>query len=265
MTLKLFNVTINIKKETLAVVAVFVFIILSLTIYYVLDNQNNIIIDSKDAKNLNEPDLSEEEKSVFSKAGDESLETNELNDDESDEIKVYIIGCINNPGIITLKKGQMIYEAIETAGGLTEDADVTSINMVYELEENVMLNILPKNVVDLRNKEQENEDKDAYVDAGSGIQLIKDEGDCVVFTGNTNEKTASANSSYNSNLYGKININIASVSELDTLPGIGQITADSIVKYRQQYGKFKSIEDIMNVPGIKEGKFEKIKDFIIAE
>jgi len=60
----------------------------------------------------------------------------------------------------------------------------------------------------------------------------------------------------------KININTATVEELDSLPGIGPAIAAKIVAYREQNGKFKSIEDIMNVSGIGQSKFNNIKDFI---
>lgn len=61
---------------------------------------------------------------------------------------------------------------------------------------------------------------------------------------------------------GKININLATEAELDTLPGVGPSTASKIVSFREKSGNFKKIEDIMNVPGIGESKFENMKDFI---
>lgn len=61
---------------------------------------------------------------------------------------------------------------------------------------------------------------------------------------------------------GKININKASKEELMTLPGVGESRAESIIKYREDVGAFQNIEDIMQVSGIKEGLFEKIKDLI---
>lgn len=63
----------------------------------------------------------------------------------------------------------------------------------------------------------------------------------------------------------KININTASADELMTLPGIGPSTAEKIISYREQNGEFKKIEDIMNVSGIGEGKFNKMKDYITVK
>lgn len=73
---------------------------------------------------------------------------------------------------------------------------------------------------------------------------------------------SSSSVSSNSEQGDKVNINTASLAELDTLPGVGEATAQKIIDYREQNGYFTSIEDIMNVSGIGEVKFEKIKDMI---
>lgn len=264
MTIKLFNITINIKKETLAVIAVFAFMLLSLAVYIILENGDDVVIDAKDARDAVSTG-SEGASTLAGNANADSDGDREIEGAGGDEIKVYVIGCVNNPGIITLKKGQMIYEAIEAAGGVTEEADTENINMVYELEENVMLNVLSKDRVledskGYENKGYGNMAGGKAAEAGTGIQVINDEGDSVVYTGGRPGEGSSSEDSWK-----KVNINTASVAELDTLPGIGEITAESIIKYRQQHGKFERIEDIMNVPGIKEGKFEKIKGFITVE
>ncbi len=61
---------------------------------------------------------------------------------------------------------------------------------------------------------------------------------------------------------GKVNINTAAKEELMTLPGVGQSKAELIIQYREEHGRFQAIEDIMNISGIKEGLFGKIKDLI---
>ena len=257
MTIKLFNITINIKKETLAVLAVFMLMLLALAGYLIFENRDDVVIDARDIRDSGA--LAHEDTDV-SAGNDGNEDDNEKESIEIEEIKVYVIGCVNNPGIITLKKGQMIYEAIEAVGGVTEEADIENINMVYKLEENVMLNVLSRDRVLSGKEGQGNLSEEKSTDAGLGIQVIRDEGDSVIYTGGTQDRESSLKDSWK-----KININTASIAELDTLPGIGEITAESIIKYRQQYGKFEKIEDIMNVPGIKEGKFEKIKSFITVE
>ncbi|HHW00473.1 MAG TPA: competence protein ComEA [Clostridiaceae bacterium] len=173
---------------------------------------------------------------------------NDNEHNKTEEIKVYVIGCVKNPGIVTLKKGQLIDDAVKAAGGLTDDADIYNINLVYSLNENMMLRIKSKNEVN----EEENEGE--MREEGKGVAIITDEGAGVNTAGQgTSNKT------------GKININTASVNELDTLPGIGIATANDIIAYREANGKFKSIEDIMKVPRIKENRFNNIKDFITVD
>jgi len=222
-------------------------------------------------------------------------------EEAADEIKVYVVGEVNKPGVVTLKKGQIIQDAIELAGGPTEDADIENINLAYELRENVMIRVMSKSETtgqdigeegdmqvaagntenkstaagsnSTKNSQSKNVSggtsknssgsNDAKSNSGkstnnggvSGIAVTKDSGGAVVGeNASSSENSKTANS--------KININTATVEELDSLPGIGPAIAAKIVAYREQNGKFKSIEDIMNVSGIGQSKFNNIKDFI---
>ncbi|HEY8350847.1 MAG TPA: helix-hairpin-helix domain-containing protein [Clostridiales bacterium] len=163
---------------------------------------------------------------------------------KEDEIKVYVVGCVKNPGIVTLTRGQMVFDAVREAGGLTEDADADNINMVYSLNENVMLVIKSK-------KENKAVGEGAVVrsDSGPGAEVIGGGDDA-------------ANGRDDMRL---VNINTAGVDELDTLPGIGEAKARDIIAYREKHGRFGRIEDIMKVPGIKQNRFESIKDFITVD
>ncbi|MDP4180223.1 MAG: helix-hairpin-helix domain-containing protein [Bacillota bacterium] len=181
-----------------------------------------------------------------------------------ENIRVYITGCVKKPGIVTLKKGQIIYDAVNAAGGLTEEAD-KNFNMVYVLNENVWINIKSKKeaaqnmnkpssvdlkVSDSNSKNKSSNNAENNNDAGKAVDLIKDSGGAIV-----SEKQKSANS--------KININTASAEELDAaLPGVGPKIAEDIVAYRNKNGKFKAITDLVQVPGIGESKFNKLKDYI---
>lgn len=287
MTLKLFNTIIHIKKEIIAVIVVFIVMLLALIGYLISKGGDDVIIYAGDSKNSENADLGansispkedklsleKNRKNVEDKKNIENEENEDIEDieriksvEETEKIKVYIIGCVNNPGIITLEKGQMIYEAIEAAGGTTKEADIENINMVYKLEENVMLNILPKDKIKIKEEGQNRSIGDKNIESDSskqsGIQIIRDEGYSVIYASGTSDKEDSFE---NLSISKKVNINTASIAELDTLPGIGIATAESIIKYRQQYGKFDKIEDIMNVSGIKENKFEKIKEFITVK
>jgi competence protein ComEA len=247
MTFKLFNITIRIKKEILAIFAILMLFLLAL-IGFLINKNEVVIYTTKDSeKDLNNSVI----KDIDIK---ESTEKDE-NIAKTEKIKVYIIGCVKNPGIITLNKGQMIHDAIVAAGGITEEADLENINMVYRLEENVMLNILSKE------KNQKIEERDILINSNtqSGVKIIRDEGSSVLYVSETRDKD---NMFDNLSLNRKININTASTRELEILPGIGDATASNIIKYREEHGNFNKIEDIMNVSGIKENRFEKIKEYI---
>lgn len=217
-----------------------------------------------------------------------------------DEIKVYVTGEVNNPGVVTIRKGQIVKDAIDMAGGMTENADAENINLAYELKENVMLKIKPKAVDDTGKSEsnavsgnstgktvkntgstqtnaagstakastanlkntgeiktqsaQVNKSEETYDKTIAGMEIVKDSGGVVVSEKEEKEKGT-----------GKININTALVQELDALPGIGPATAEKIITYREKVGGFKKIEDIMEVPGIGESKFNSLKDYIVTE
>jgi len=145
-------------------------------------------------------------------------------------IEVYVTGEVQFPGIIEIEKGSTIIDAVEACGGFTENAS-SNINLVYELDKNLTLIIKP-------------------VDDGGGATVMEDAGDAVLI------------SEENGLIDGKININNADISSLSLLPGIGEKTAADIIAYRETAGNFLTIEDLMNVPGIKESKFSKIKDLI---
>lgn len=137
----------------------------------------------------------------------------------AEDIFVHISGEINYPGLLKLKKGQRLYEAIEMAGGVTKDADLDSVNLAMILADEDKIYI-PK------------------IGESTPAYLLN------IDSGNS-----------------KINLNRATKEELMNLDGIGDKTAEAIIKYRDENG-FNEIEDIMKVPGIGKGKFDKIKDDI---
>lgn len=150
------------------------------------------------------------------------------------EIKVHVAGCVEEEGIFTLKEGDRIADAIDAAGGLTSDANIKDINLAYTLKDGQKIYI-PSNI----------EEEVAYVTSQTGEQIIT--------SGSSNEEASAS---------GKININTATQTELETLSGIGPSTAQKIIDYRNTNGDFENIEDIKNVPGIGDAKFESIKDSI---
>ena len=141
-----------------------------------------------------------------------------------DRIGVYISGEVKNTGVYYLKKDSRITDLINICGGLTEEADVSKINPAQKLNDSDKI-IIPK-------KEE-----------------------------NLNTESIEDNNESDINVQEKININTATKDELTSLNGIGESTANKIINYRNK-NKFKEIEDIMNVPGIGEAKFNNIKDYI---
>lgn len=152
--------------------------------------------------------------------------------DESDENKiiVYICGAVKESKVISLKEDSRIADAIEAVGGLTQDADLTNINLAYILED------------------------------GEKIYIPK-KGEKIEDTSSTITSSISPSSSKST----KININKATQTELETIPGIGPSTALKIINYRTENGKFATIEDIKNVSGIGDAKFESMKDYICVK
>ena len=159
---------------------------------------------------------------------------------EDNAVIIHITGSVKKPGIVKLKEGSRIEDAIEAAGGLTENADISKVNLAYIVEDGTKIKIPSSQEEDIGDEE--------VIDNGSGENIIIE------------ENTTSSNKSSQT-----ININKATENELQTLPGIGASLASRIIEYRSQNGKFGSIDDIKNVNGIGESKFENIKDLITVK
>ena len=179
----------------------------------------------------------------------ESNQTNETEKETEETIVVHISGAVNIEGIVELEAGSRIANAIEKAGGVKENADMTDINLAYPLEDGMKIHIPIKEETEA-NKNNENMIDESYVTSSSGGVSSKE--DINSTQGNSSTSTSSK----------KVNINTATQEELDTLPGIGPSIASKIIDYREQNGKFNSIEEIKEVSGIGDAKYEKIKDSI---
>ena len=155
-------------------------------------------------------------------------------------ISIYICGEIRNPGIYEAPKGVMLNEIIEDAGGLTERASVNNINLVYQIESNMSIYI-----------PSEEEISKGF----SGGDVIRQDG-VYVWGGSSGGSSDSG-----STVIQTVNINTATLDELKSLPGIGEVTAQAIIDYRKNT-PFQSIEDIKNVTGIGDSKYNRIKDYI---
>ena len=170
-------------------------------------------------------------------------------------IVVDIRGAIPRPGVYEFAEGARVRDAVEQAGGLLVDADPSILNLAAPLEDGQLLEIpyLPG---------KEPTPSDAGSDtAGSGT----DDGSTTEFSVPSNENSSDTGEEENPDETSEgdlIDINSATLEELDTLPGIGPTTAQNIIDYRDENGPFFSIEEIMNVPGIGPATFEDIMDLI---
>lgn len=139
-------------------------------------------------------------------------------------IMVDVCGAVSEPGVVKLKAGDRIIDAVDAAGGLLPEADRRQVNLARVLED--------------------------------GEQVYIPETGEIEYT--SNREVHQGKSAVN----GKININTATQSELEALNGIGTVLAERILQYRSEKGKFKTIDELKNVSGIGDKKFEGIKDHI---
>lgn len=153
-------------------------------------------------------------------------------------IVVYVCGAVNSPGVYELENDSRIADAVSMAGGLLQDADSDSINLAGRISDGMKIRIPFEGEI----LADENNDGEQSTSGNIGEDNVSAE--------STNEK---------------ININNATKEQLMTLSGVGESKANAIIEYRNTKGTFKTIEEIMNIEGIKEGVFNKIKDSICAE
>jgi len=142
---------------------------------------------------------------------------------ERPDIIVDVSGAVNAPSVVILPEGSRVYEAIEAAGGLCDDASINTLNRAAVLNDGDKL----------------------YVPSMDEQQQLRNQ---------TSISTGLSNAS------SLVNINTATSDELQTLSGIGPSTAEKIILFRSSNGAFRSIEELMDVNGIGEKTFGKIKD-----
>ena len=211
----------NSKKIILSIILIS--IILILFIIYMLNTNSNdeislesLTVDGNDVESNTIENLTIEEEV------------------EGKKIAIHIIGEVKKEGIVYLEKGSRIVDAIKEAGGATKEADLSQINLAYELQDGQKIYIPNKN-----------EKISEYITRSSGNNVI--------IEGNNSSVQTEGKEN-------KVNINTANLNELDSLPGIGPSLAKRIIEYREENGNFKSIEELQNVKGIGDAKYSDIKD-----
>ena len=180
----------------------------------------------------------EEEKEVEKEEKEEPQES--VPAKEEPHWYVHVTGAVKNPGVYEVSAGARVFDAVELAGGLTEDAAEDSVNQAGFLSDGELLRILTKEEA---SKLSEKEKKELVSNSASGERAAE------------SGKTAAG---------GVIDINTASLAELMSLPGIGESKARRILEYREQNGAFSTGKDITKVSGIGASTYESLKDRITA-
>ena len=182
-----------------------------------------------------EPDVEKadgntEKEAEGSEAGtdDNMTEKDSLKQEKLQICYVHVCGAVKSPGVYELTSDSRLYEAIQMAGGFTDEAAGEALNQAEKIEDGSRIYVPTKE-----------EAKAGTENNGTFVQNAD------------NEKTDA-----------KVDINTAGKDELMTLSGIGEAKADAIIRYRDEHGKFQKIEDLMEVEGIKYGVFQKVKDQI---
>lgn len=219
-------------RKQLIIAAVIILIISIITIYFVTNRpQSKVKKDSTIVKKTS------------------SIKKNSSNEETSVEYKIDIKGEVINPGIYTMKSSSRIIDCIEKAGGLTENANTTVINLSKKITDEMVIIIYSNaevaNFKETKKLEEQVQEKCRQKDENS----LKNDA-CIT------------NDSKNTTSTSLVSINTATIEELSKLSGIGEAKAKQIIEYRTQNGPFKTIEDIKEVPGIGESIFAQIKDYI---
>lgn len=158
---------------------------------------------------------------VIEESASASVEISETRVEDAEAILTYITGEVKSPGVYELKKGDRVIDAVELAGGFTDEADTVNVNLAQKVYD---------------------EDR--------------------IYVAKIGENPPPAANDRKSEL---VNINTATIAELTSLPGIGNVKGQNIVNHRESFGKFKSIEELKNVSGIGEKTFDALKDLIAVD
>ena len=200
--------------------------------------------DGSDAGNGTESDSGQHTSDADIDNGSEAVSDKEM---QQAMIYVDVCGAVANPGVFQLAAGSRVFQAIEAAGGYLPEAALTCVNRAGVLTDGQQLYILTQEEIERQGLDP------AEMSGSSDGQMNGSAG-----TGQNTGMTAQVQQD------NRININTADEAQLTTLTGIGATRAQAIIAYREENGPFAAIEDIMNVQGIKEGTFAKIKDEIVV-
>jgi competence protein ComEA len=158
----------------------------------------------------------------------------------NEPVVVSVVGLVHTPGLVTLAPGARIADALKAAGGTTDGADTIGLNMARQVDDGEQI------VVGLAPARGQPTVLGSSVGAGSAAPGT----------------TSSASRPAKDGPAQPVNLNTASVQQLDTLPGVGPVMAAAIVAWRDAHGKFTSVDQLSEVDGIGPGRLEKLRPLV---
>jgi competence protein ComEA len=257
------------KGTIIKIIVILIILAAAVTLYIsksTAEKDNGIIISQADAAAASGTEAGENQgngEEVFEESGnsqlvDKSGQQYGTSNLENDTIVVDVFGAVNSPMVMIIPAGSRVYEAIEKAGGLTDKADLRTINRAIVLSDGDRLYIPTKE--ELESKEE----LPSYVAHDSNTGLSDASGAAkttsAVKSAGASEQNGNQGTSQSQN--GLININTADAQELQKLSGVGPSIADRIITYRNNNGSFKTIDDLKKISGIGAKTFDKFKDKI---
>ena len=213
------------NKKQKIIMVIVVSMIIIAFLYYIYTKDNSTYVSEEEIIEQNRVDNTKED----------------VAQEEKQKIVVHVSGAVNKEGVFELDENSRIADAVQQAEGLKENADTKNINLAFKLEDGMKIYIptIGENVEETVGETQ-NDETSKYVIPSNGEAQDKERN-------------------------GKVNINTASQTQLETLPSIGPATSLKIINYREEHGDFQSIEDLKEVSGIGDAKYENIKDLICVK
>ena len=193
-----------------------------------------ILLQGRDQGGTDVQQLTEQTSSSSSYMNEKSNKSKEISQSETEDqlVTVDVKGAVKKPGVYQLQSNSRVHDALEKAGGLTDEADLKSVNQAQKLSDEAVVYIakVGENAVDV-----------------------------------TTSTPASATSGTGQAKSALVNLNTATEADFQTISGIGQKRAQDIIAYREANGRFKSVDELKNVSGIGAKTLEKLKEYVTVD
>ena len=193
-----------------------------------------ILLQGRDQGGTDVQQLTEQTSSSSSYMNEKSNKSNEISQAETEDqlVTVDVKGAVKKPGVYQLQSNSRVHDALEKAGGLTDEADLKSVNQAQKLSD-------------------------------EAVVYVAKVGENAVYV--TTSAPASATSGTGQAKSALVNLNTATEADFQTISGIGQKRAQDIIAYREANGRFKSVDDLKNVSGIGAKTLEKLKEYVTVD